>query len=537
MNGNYNYTFPYGLGPSGGLLLPNPVAQTELDINNSRAYRGLIKLAAEIKLLKNLTFSSSFGTDFMLNEAKEKNHPLVSIAKGYIREQTFRTANIINTNLLQYNKQWSNKHSLSVLGGQEARIENSKFIFLSKDDITANPDQDQLYGGNSIGAAFGNTSKQTFLSYFGQVSYGFLERYYLSGSIRTDGSSSFGKNNRFGTYWSAGAGWLASAEPFMKPASSWLSYLKFRGSIGQAGNSAAITDRLRFDPLALVSFMNGTAVFPIEGSPGNPSIQWEQTFTWDGGVEIRLFKDRINLIADIYTRKTKNLIAYDITAPLGTGASTLTGNIGDVKNQGIELSISAQIFRQKDFSWNIVAIWSKNQNKLTKSFVPRNTVAGTNLVNEVGYEYNSYFLPKWVGVNSENGRPQWMDSTGKPTENYYAAKPSIVGKAQPDGFGSIRNLFSYDNLSLSIDFYYQYGSQIYADSKLQNDGNMSGDPYLNQTKKPSIVGGNQEILQIIQEDCSMVKPSHHQEQSLIRELSLPPDTYLKVILSDWQTLD
>ena len=482
IKGDYIYRYPWGMGFTGNILAPNPIAQTELDINNSTAYRGFSKLYAEIKIAPNLSFNTLLGVDFMLNEAKEKNHPLVSTVKGFIREQNFRTANIISTNLLQYNKQWTDKHSINLIAGQEARILNSKYTFISKQDILANPDLDQLNGGNTTNAALGNTSKQTFLSYFGQVNYGFLNRYYLSGSIRTDGSSSFGKNNRFGTYWSAGAGWVVSAEPFMDFKDSWISYLKLRGSFGQAGNSAAITDQLRFDRLTLLNIINGVAVIPAEGNPGNPSIQWEQTFTWDAGLELRLLKNRINITADIYTRKTKNLIAYNINAPLATGFSTLTGNVGDIKNHGIELSLSADIIRQKHFRWNLSANWSRNQNKLTKAFSPKATVVGTNLINEVGYEYNSFYLKKWTGVNPANGRPMWIDSTGKPTENYQAAQPSIAGKAQPDGFGSINNLLSYKGIGLSFSIYYQYGSQIYGDSKLQNDGNAGWDPYFNQTK-------------------------------------------------------
>lgn len=483
-NGNFIYRYSFGMGSSGSSLSPNPVAQTELDINQADAFRGLSRLNTEIRLAKNISFNSVVGVDFMLNEAKEKNHPLVSTGLGYIQEQQFRTTGIVNTNLLQFNKQWSKVHSLNILAGQETRIQNTKFSIVTKNDLTGNPDQDQLDGGNTIGTARGNISKQNLLSWFGQLNYGFKEKYYLTGSIRSDGSSRFGKNNRFGTYWSSGAAWLVSSEPFMQFIKKWVSYFKLRGSMGPAGNSSAIIDRLRYDPLFIVDFLGGTTVFPSVGNPGNPSIQWEETFTWDGGLEMRLLRDRISLTADIYTRKTKNMIAYNITAPLGTGSSQLTGNIGDVKNSGIELSLSASLINTGDFRWNLSANWSRNSNKLTRSFLPENTLTGTNLVNKVGYEYNSFYLREWAGVNPDNGRPMWIDSTGKPNESWSAAKPSIVGKAQPNGFGGIINQFSYKGLSLSVSFYYQYGSQIYAEPKLQNDGNSgsNSDPFLNQTR-------------------------------------------------------
>jgi TonB-linked SusC/RagA family outer membrane protein len=489
-NGDYIYQYSWGQG-SRGLLGPNAVAQGELDINKSSAYRGMSNLSTQVKLFKELNFTSSLGGNFSFNDIKGKRHPLLYTDGGGIAEQLFRTTGLINTNLLQFNKVWRNAHNLNLLAGQEARIDLNKYSFIRKVDISDAPDQDQLQGVKVTTDATGNTSKQTQASYFGQLVYSFLERYYLSGSIRTDGSSQFGKNNRFGTYWSIGGGWVASNEFFLKRANNWLSFLKLRGSMGPAGNSAAIVDRLRFDQLNRANFMGGVVVFPQGGTnPGNPSIQWEETFTWDAGLELRLLKDRFSVTIDVYNRKTKNLIAYDIEAPFATGYDKFTKNIGDVKNHGLELSLTANLLRSKNFQWDINANWSRNRNKLTRSFLPSSNVSGTNfLVNSVGYEYNSFSLKKWAGVNPANGRPMWIDSLGNPTENWLLAKPEIVGKAQPDGFGSVNNTFNYKGFGLSVSLYYQYGSQIYLNSNLQNDGNRSAaggggaqDPYFNQTK-------------------------------------------------------
>ena len=482
-NGAYIYQYAYGhYSNQQGTYFPNPAAERELNINNSTAYRGLTKLYGEVKLFRDFSFSSTLGIDFMLNEAKEKVHPLVSITNGSLLEQTFRTTGIITNNILRYNKLFNKVHSLNILAGQEAQLSTDKYLSIQRDDLSNNPDQDQLLTG-TVSTAVGNKAKQALLSYFGQLNYGLMDRYFLSGSIRTDGSSRFGKNHRFGTYWSIGGGWVVSSEPFMKKTNGWLNYLKLRGSMGPAGNSAAIADILRFDPLTITNYLNGVAVTPGPGNPGNPGIQWEQTFTWDAGLELRMLKERIAITADIYNRKTKNLIAYNINLPLATGFSKFTSNVGDVKNHGIELSVSAKIIRLKNFQWNLTGNWSQNQNTLVKSFFPQLSVVGTNdaLVNEVGYEYNSFYLKSWAGVNPTNGRPTWIDSTtGKPTEDWNAAKANIVGKAQPDGFGSIIQTFTYKQIDLSVAIYYQYGSKIYYNSNLQNDG--IDNPYVNQTR-------------------------------------------------------
>ncbi|OQP44583.1 hypothetical protein A4H97_09450 [Niastella yeongjuensis] len=483
MSGNLFYKFNWGLGGTGGSASPTPIAQTDLNINNSTAFRGINKLYGEARF-KNFAFSSTLGVDFMLNEVKQKAHPLVSIGTtmGSLTEQPFRSANVISTNILRFNKSWNRIHDLNILVGQEAQIASSKYLTITRTNLSSNPNSDQLLTG-TVSAAGGNTSKQTLLSYFSQLNYGLFERYYISGSLRSDGASNFGKNNRFGSYWSIGGGWIISDEPLLRRTNKWLNLLKVRGSMGPAGNSAAVTDMLRFDALQLRNYLNGVAVYPAAGNPGNPSIKWEQTFVWDAGLELRILKDRINITADIYTRKTKNLIAYDINAPLATGTQFFTGNVGDIKNKGIELSMASKIIAKGDFRWNINLNWSKNQNRLTKSFYPRTTITGTNLVNEVGSEYNSFYLRRWAGVNPDNGRPMWVDSTGKFSENYMAAKPEIVGKAQPDGFGAVTNSFGYKGIELSAAIYYQYGSKIYYNSNLQNDGSANNnDPYLNQTK-------------------------------------------------------
>jgi TonB-linked SusC/RagA family outer membrane protein len=486
-NGNYFYNFEWGNGQSQGVLTANPAAATELNINTSTAYRGLSKLFGQLTIFKDFTFTSTLGVDFMLNEAKEKIHPLLAIRGstgiGSIQDQNFRTANIISTNILRFDREFLKQHAVNILIGQESQILTNKYSIIKLQDISSNPTQDQLTNG-TISVAQGNVAKQTLMSYFGQVNYAFHNKYFLSASIRSDGSSLFGDNNRFGTYWSVGTGWVISSESFMKSTSSWLNYLKIRGSMGPSGNSASVANNLRYDRLQPfpTNYSGNTAVLPFTDlNPGNPSIQWERTFTWDAGIELRIAKQRLTVTADVYNRKTQNMISNNISIPLATGFTRITGNIGDITNHGIELSATANIIQKKDFRWSINANWSKNRNKLTKSFFPRSTVSGTSgyLVNEVGYEFNSFFLPTWSGVNSANGRPMWVDSTGKASEDYYAAKPAIVGKAQPDGFGSVTQSLSYRGFELAISLYYQYGSKIFFTSDLQNDGMY---PYLNQAK-------------------------------------------------------
>ncbi|HET6994759.1 MAG TPA: SusC/RagA family TonB-linked outer membrane protein [Chitinophagaceae bacterium] len=486
LNGNYMDNYSWGLGSSGGSYLPNPVSAAQYNIRRNVGYHTLDKMFGELKFLRHFTLSSSVGVDFVINENKEKVHPRFVLlgesvpGNGSVQDQTVRNAILLTTNILRYERIFNAVHSVNLLFGQEAQVLSNKYTLVELRGFGANPTATEPFGGGTLYAGRSNVDKQTLLSYFGQANYGYKDKYYLSGSIRRDGSSRFGDNNRFGTYWSLGGGWMISNEPFFKRVHHWIDNFKLRGSLGAAGNSAAISGLLRYDQIQILTYLGNTVVIPNRSnSPGNPSIQWEQTFNWNAGVETRFWKGRISFTADKYSRKTNDLIAYGILLPSTSGFSSITGNIGDVKNEGIELSLSIDLIRRGDFQWKIGGNWSANKSKLTRASVPLIAIAN-NLVNKVGEEFNSFYLRRWAGVNPDNGRPQWVDSaTGKPTENYNAAKPEIVGKAQPDGFGAFNTGISYKGFEISGMLYYQYGFQIYLVNTLQNDGL---NPYVNQTK-------------------------------------------------------
>lgn len=495
--GKYIYNYSWGLDM--GSLTPNPIAASELNINSNTTYRSLSKLYAELKLLQNLSFTSTLGVDYLHNDHKLKVHPLLATEgtldyHGKLTEESFQTSGIITNNVLQFDQTINKDHSIHVLLGQEAQINVSKNSFILGYSFANNPSLDHI-AGIPVQTAGTITGKQTLLSYFGQVNYSFLNRYFLSGSARTDGASNFGDKQKFGTFWSIGGGWVVSDEPFLRILKRHINFIKLRGSFGPAGNSAAIVNSYRYDYLgSMVQYLGGTAVAPSTSrTPGNPAIQWENTFAWNAGLDLKLLNNRISMAADIYKRKTHKLIATNVPLALTTGFQTITTNVGDVSNSGIELSVSADVIKNASFSWRLSANWSRNKNTFVKSYIPRNATSYF-LTNEVGKEYNSFYLPVWAGVNPANGRPTWIDSTGKPTEDYNMAPRQIAGKPQPDGFGSIINSFGWKGIELALSIYYSYGSQVYTYGVIQNDGL---NPYINQStaaldrwQKPGDIASN-----------------------------------------------
>lgn len=465
--------------------ITNPAAAAKYNINRNTAFRGLSNIYAELSVLKSLSFRTVFGFDFMLNEAKEKNDPrlydrrLNKIA-GRIDEVNTRQSNLISTNILQYIKSLGIKHHISLLAGQEARVLNQKTLRVGVTGFTS-PYYDQVTSpGATIytGGFGGYIRKETLLSYFGQFNYDYSNRYFLTSTIRRDGSSRFGEDKRFGTYWSTGAGWIISSEPFMQSMKGWLDYLKIRGSIGAAGNAGAIDRFTPFDPLDAGLYAGNVSVWSGSSQAGNADVKWENTFSLNAGLELRFLKERVAFTGDVYQRTTKDLI-YSLPLAGTSGFNTILGNIGTMRNHGIELSISGDIIRSRYFKWHLNANWSTNENKLVKAnnALPQQQL--TLVYSQEGKSFNSFYLRRWAGVDPATGAALYIDSTGKPNANFNAAKPEFVGKVQPDGFGTVTNIFSYKEVEMSIMLYYQYGYQIYNTTRSANDGRS---PYSNETR-------------------------------------------------------
>ncbi len=388
--------------------------------------------------------------------------------QGGLDQSNRRTTNLIFTNSLGFNKKFFNEHAVTAFLGQEVQMNNEMNTRLTMADLQNNPTREDV-----AGEGFQVTGKTNSLSYFSQLKYGFRDKYFLQGSFRVDGSSNFGPSNRYGTFWSLGAAYIVSEESFLKNKLSWLDLLKFRGSLGPAGNSAAIEDSYRLTHMKPDEFLGNPAI--ILSSGGNAGIRWEKTLNWDLGMELSLLNNRVSIVADVYRKMTKDFIAY-VPMPLGTGFDSYQANIGDIKNTGLELAVTARLLNIRNFGWTISANWSRNKNTLTKSYYPETRMGTT--INRVGEEYNSFKRATWEGVNKETGRPQWIDEDKNNTSELTNILEQIVGKVQPDGFGGLTNTFSYKNFSVTATLFFTYGSTIWGTSEFQNDGMF---PYINQS--------------------------------------------------------
>ncbi|WP_295122952.1 TonB-dependent receptor, partial [uncultured Chitinophaga sp.] len=482
---NGNYVLNYAQGTNGSRPVANTVAANEYNKNNITSYRAVNTLRADLKFLKYFNLSSTLGFDFLFSETYRKSDPRLQFGEsnsyGLISEYSVKRANLISTNAINFSKTFSDIHSLSALVAQEAQIITGKNVYIQATGTSATlPYYDELNSpGYTNTAAVTTKDKTTLLSQFGQVQYALKNKYFLSGSYRRDGSSLFGTHQQWADYWSAGAGWIVSEEKFMRSLERQLTYLKLRGSFGIAGNSANVSVLSKYDLLRQELLNGQLAVIPAE-QPGNPEIKWESTFSWNFGIDARLWQDRLELTLDLYKKYTKNLI-YATNLPAHSGYVKVADNIGDMNNNGFELNLRGHIIRSKNFTWSAIAMWSTNKNVLVKAYVPLEKTQAESISNEEGRNYNSYYMPVWMGVNTETGLPQWKDSTGKPTSIYASAKKEFVGKPQPDGFASLLNTVSWKGIELNVQLYYQYGFDIY-DSQLSVSLSDGVYPYMNSPK-------------------------------------------------------
>ena len=330
-------------------------------------------------------------------------------------------------------------------------------------------------------------------SLFTQWKYSYDDKLFAELSLRRDGRSNFGINNRYGNFFSVSGAWSINREKWFTL--ECVDLLKLRASYGSVGN---VPIEL-YPSYSLYSVgvnydsMPGALISQI----GNPNLTWEKTFTSGIGVDLSLFKNRIRLTLDGYVKNTSNIL-YKVPVTGLTGVTSIWKNIGKMRNTGVELTLGGDIIRTKDLTWSVDLNLTHNANELRDLYKQLDnngnyivkpvlisdgtTIAGTaQRILEIGEPVDTYYMKEWAGVNKEDGRPMWYttDKNGNKvtTSNYAKASDFKCGKASPDLFGSISTALSYKNFDLHANFGYSIGGQIYSyyRQEFDSDGAYAGD--------------------------------------------------------------
>lgn len=469
----------------------NPVALRSKygDKNEAKQYQAVISPYVQINILPGLTWMTKGGLDlYYVNEYafwSFLNPQGVSINGYGANFHNTRTLLTI-TNTLNYIKEFNEKHHLNVLVGQEgqktsisrADMENSNF-----------PVSDLGELGLASVPSTASTYKYKLLlaSFFSNVQYDYDNKYYLSASFRTDGSSRFGKDNRWASFWSVGAKYRISAEKFMEPTKNWLSDLTLRASYGTTGNQD-VGDHTNADYLSWIVSRDVFGYgYNYNGKPGsaheqfgNPDLKWEKTGKFNVGVDAT-FLDRIFFTFDYYYHKTTDMV-FAVPLSYLTGMSEYYKNIGSLENQGVEFSLGANIIKNKDFLWNMTITGSHNKNKVVKLSTD-DPIETSISITEAGRPLYSYKMREWAGVNPDNGHALWYKNAegDETTENYNEAAKRYVGDANPSFFGSIQNTLKWKGIDFSFQFNYSLGGKIFGNN-LRYDEQIGSSFYENYTE-------------------------------------------------------
>ena len=318
------------------------------------------------------------------------------------------------------------------------------------------------------GKPSGSESKTRSIGITGAANYSYADRYLADLSLRYNGSSIFGSDNRWGTFWSVGLGWNAHNESFLRDV-SWVNMLKFRGSYGLTGNQ-------NFNPYqakATYTFYSDVIYDNITGAYlmaiANDKLKWQQTADLNLGVDFKFF-DRINLRADWYQSKSKDaLIALSL--PTSTGFRTYMENLGNVENKGVELTASVQVWRGKDAYVTVMGSMAHNSNKITdindalRNFNKDNDAEGSTspiLRYEEGQSMSAIWAVRSLGIDPANGRELFLKKDGVTTTYDYTTDDYVIcGDTNPKYHGSFGVNGEVKGVGFNAIFSYQLGGDYY----------------------------------------------------------------------------
>lgn len=403
---------------------------------------------------------------------------------GFAKKQNTQS----DRNLMEWTADYANtfgkedEHKFDVLGGYSWEediyadyvAQNRNFV---NDDLQA----DNLASGQGLktGDVTSSRNKYTLISFFARAHYSFKEKYMLTATVRRDGSSKFGANNKWGTFPSVSAAWGISQESFMKDI-KWINDLKLRVGYGITGNQSGL------QPYKTLQLYGSNGQYYDNGSwltaykinqNANPDLKWESTAMLNAGLDFSLFNGRLGGTVEWYSKKTTDML-YNYTVPTPPYVyEKMMANVGDMSNKGIELLLNIGVVRNKTFKWDMSLNLSHNKNEITKLSNDQYTTSRiytgdpwirggsgtTSHVIEEGYPVGQFYMLKCNGIDS-NGKYIIEDVTGDGSIS--EDDRTYVGSAQPDLTYGLNNSFSYKNWDFSFFVRGTVGNDVLNDPRM-----------------------------------------------------------------------
>lgn len=424
-------------------------------------------------LMKGLTFESNNNVNYKI--ARDEDYVDPKTIAGTAKSGTLKNANAITSNyftnqMLRYTTVIKEKHNIQALAAYEFSRQFYEITTATAKGISSG--KEVIDGTTGMDEMTGNKTAYNIQSVLSNVNYSYDGRYMLQASYRLDGSSKFGKNNQYGSFYTFSGGWNLGREAFFAPLADIVTEAKLRASWGVVGNMPEDA----YNHLSLYSawMYNGfPANFPKQ--LGNEDLSWEKTQTTNIGFDLSLF-NRVRVSFDYYDKNTSDLL-YKVALSSISGYGEQWQNIGALTNKGVELSIDADIIKSKDWNWNLGFNLGYNKNRIKELYGGLPQISGLRRFEE-GRDMDELWMAEWAGVDPETGSPQWYttDKAGERvlTNSYTEANNAraYVGSAAPKLMGGFNTGLSWKNLSLSASFSYRMGGKLYASGRefLDSDG-------------------------------------------------------------------
>ena len=498
---------PYASASSPYSTLIYDIRETKLDIFNARLF-------GEVTFMEGLKLTANFSVDNFATYATTFQTPIEGDAlnvggRGTKQNQRYF---VINANqLLTYEKKIKN-HNFNLLLGHETKADDLNYLSAQKEQfyLPTNPELDNAV---NLSKASSYTSQYNLEGFFFRGEYNYADTYYFSGSFRTDGSSRFHPDNRWGNFWSLGASWRLKQEPWLQNV-DFLHDLKLKASFGTQGN-----DNLGNNTPYLDQF----AVVPVNGKPGlsqtfrgNKDISWEKSNNFNAGFEVGFF-NRINLGAEFFIKQTRDMLTAKTLAPSEGEPSFIYTNDMGMKNVGFEIELNAQIIKSSNVKWNLDMNLTHYKNQLTKLEKGKDPsgYATGNYWRKKGGTLYDWYLKKYAGVDPNNGDALYyvdvkdadgnvtMETTNDPN---MATRYQTGKSALPNLYGGVASTVEAYGFDFTVNTAFSFGGYTY-DSSYSNlmntsaGSNYSTDIYKRWTPQnrytdvPRIEEGNRKLVE------------------------------------------
>ncbi len=495
-NGNLLDSLPVrqsnNYGPAFTTWTQNFLAESKYDntrLTKVQNHLGTIQLRYDI--LKDLSIQSSNSINYMgtnINSyfdprsysGKYGGYPYLftansaALPNGTLDITDTKFLDYLTSNILTYQKRFD-KHHVSALVGQEWGKRTTESSTINMNTLLPgerNAGAAQKFG-DAISVAYqdpyrprGSYQERATFSVFGQADYNYAHKYLASASVRTDATTNFGRDNRYGTFYSFSAGWMLSSEDFLKDIKA-INNLKLRASYGTSGrdlgdgylNTTFYTEDLRYEQLD--NF--GARITQLE----NPNISWETLYNTNLGLDLSLIK-RIGITLDVYHKRSDGLLQV-VTLPSAQGSLSQYQNIGQIVNKGLELMVNAHVVKSTDFNWHSSINISFNKNQITKLYQDSLMDSySRSYYRNIGEDINVIKAVEFAGINPDNGNIQHynFDANGNKFIVQGIGTTSdlrnwqSVGSGTPKFFGGFTNTFQYKAFSLSAEWWFQYGNYL-----------------------------------------------------------------------------